>query len=168
MHHSRLVGGFAALAVLLILVTAPVASAAPAGIQAPGPRDRADLRSAQSSARTGVQAARLARRQLGMPYVFGGASPTGFDASGLTMYVYAQLGVALAHGATDQQKASQPISLGKLRRGDLVFWGSKEYSRYVAIYVGHGRVISAPHAGTLVSFGTIQGAWIGGRLLPVR
>ena len=84
------------------------------------------------------------------------------------MYVYAQHGVALAHGATDQQKASKPISLGKLRRGDLVFWGSKKYSRFVAIYVGHGRVISAPHAGAEVSFGTIEGAWIGGRLLPVR
>jgi peptidoglycan DL-endopeptidase CwlO len=168
MHHPRLVGGLAALAVLLILVAVPVASAAPAGPHAAAPGDRADARSVVSNACTGVQAARLARRQLGVPYVFGGAGPAGFDASGLTMYVYAQLGVALAHGATDQQRASKPISLGKLRRGDLVYWGSKKYSHHVAIYMGRGRVISAPHAGALVSYGTIKGAWIGGRLLPVH
>ena len=54
------------------------------------------------------------------------------------MYVYAQLGAALAHGATDQQKASTPVPLDQLRRGDLVFFGSKKYSYHVGIYVGTG------------------------------
>jgi cell wall-associated NlpC family hydrolase len=168
MHHPRLVGGLAALAVLLILIMTQVASAAPTRPQALSLGDRADLPGVVRNARTGVQAARLVKRQLGAPYVFGGASPTGFDASGLTMYVFAQLGVALPHGATDQLKASKPIPLGRLCRGDLVFWGSKKYSYDVAIYMGRGRVISAPHAGAVVGYGTIKGAWTGGRLLPVR
>jgi peptidoglycan DL-endopeptidase CwlO len=168
MHRPRLVGGLVALAVLLTLVTVSVAAAAPVSATAPGAKDRASARSVEQNASIRTQAVRLARQQLGVPYLFGGASPAGFDASGLTMYVYAQLGVTLNHGATDQQKASKPVPLKKLRRGDLVFWGSKKYSRHVAIYMGHGRVISAPHAGTVVSYGTIEGARIGGRLLPVR
>jgi cell wall-associated NlpC family hydrolase len=168
MHHPRLVGGLAALVALLTLVTASVALAVPAGVRESGPGCQVDARSVGSNAHTGVQAARLARRQLGVPYVFGGASHAGFDASGLTMYVYAHLGVALPHGATDQQRASKPISLAKLRRGDLVFWGGRKYSHTVAIYVGRGRVVSAPHTGAVVGYGTTKGAWIGGRLLPVR
>ena len=74
-------------------------------------------------ARTGRRVVGIAQRYLGVPYVFGGASPSGFDSSGLTMYVYAQLGVALPHGAQAQRKASRPVALSNLRRGDLVFFG---------------------------------------------
>jgi cell wall-associated NlpC family hydrolase len=151
MHHSRLVGGLATLAVLLTLAVAPLAFAA-----------RASAHPVESSA------ARIAKRYLGVPYVFGGASPKGFDASGLTKYVFGKLGVKLPHGATDQQRLSKLVSLAKLRRGDLVFWGSKSYSYLVGIYAGHQRVIWAPHTGSHVSYGSMRDAWIGGRLLPVR
>jgi cell wall-associated NlpC family hydrolase len=119
-------------------------------------------------ARTGLRVVMLARRHLGVPYLFGGASPKGFDASGLTMYVYAQLGIALDHGATNQQKASRPVALSDLRAGDLVFFGSASYSPHVGIYIGKGMMIDAPHTGAVVSRSPITGAWIGGRLLPVR
>lgn len=127
-----------------------------------------DMSLRRYDARTGYHAVLLARRQLGVPYVFGGASPAGFDSSGLTMYTFAQLGVALKHTTLDQQRQTKPIPLTKLRRGDLVFWGSASYSYHVGIYVGNGRVIHAPHTGSVVSYRTIKGAWIGGRLLPVR
>jgi cell wall-associated NlpC family hydrolase len=117
---------------------------------------------------TGYHAAFIARRYLGVPYVFGGASPSGFDASGLTMYVYAKLGVKLEHGATWQQKNAKPVPVSKLRRGDLVFFGSASYSPHVGIYLGNGRMIDAPHAGAVVSRSPITGAWIGGRYLPVK
>ena len=78
----------------------------------------------------------IAQRYLGVPYVWAGASPSGFDCCGLTMYCYAQIGIGLSHGATDQQRASNPVSLSALQPGDLVFFGSSSYSHHVGIYVG--------------------------------
>jgi cell wall-associated NlpC family hydrolase len=107
----------------------------------------------------------IAQRYFGVPYVWGGASPSGFDCSGLTMYCYAQIGIQLSHGATDQQRASTPVALSDLRPGDLVFFGNASYSHHVAIYAGGGSVIEAPHTGDVVRYGSLYGrdAWIGGR-----
>lgn len=108
---------------------------------------------------------KIAMGYFGVPYVWGGASPSGFDCSGLTMYCYAQIGIHMSHGATDQQRQSTPVSLGDLRPGDLVFFGSSSYSHHVAIYAGGGSVIEAPHTGAVVGYGSLGGrdAWIGGR-----
>jgi cell wall-associated NlpC family hydrolase len=105
----------------------------------------------------------IAQRYLGVPYVYGGASPSGFDCSGLAMYVYSQLGVGLSHGATDQQHSTTPVPISALQPGDLVFFGNAGYSYHVGIYVGGGSMIHAPHTGAVVSYGSISGAWIGGR-----
>jgi cell wall-associated NlpC family hydrolase len=105
----------------------------------------------------------IAQRYLGVPYVYGGASPSGFDCSGFTMYCYAQIGIGLAHGATAQQQASTPVPVGSLQPGDLVFFGGASYSYHVGIYVGGGTMIHAPHTGAVVSYGSTSGAWIGGR-----
>ena len=106
----------------------------------------------------------IAQRYLGIPYVWGGASPsTGFDCSGLVLYVYAQIGIQLSHGATDQQRASRPVPLNALAPGDLVFYGNASYSYHVAIYVGGGRTIEAARTGTPVRYGIVGSAWIGGR-----
>jgi len=107
----------------------------------------------------------IAQRYLGIPYVWGGASPSqGFDCSGLVMYVYAQVGIQLSHGATDQQHASTPVPLNALQPGDLVFYGNASYSYHVAIYVGGGRTIEAARTGTPVRYGFVGSAWTGGRL----
>ncbi len=107
----------------------------------------------------------IAKRYFGVPYVWGGASPSGFDCSGLTMYCYAQIGVNLYHGATMQQRASSPVALTDMRPGDLIFFGNASFSHHVAIFVGGTTCIEAPHTGDVVRYGTWTGrdAWIGGR-----
>ena len=107
----------------------------------------------------------IAQRYLGVPYVWGGASPSGFDCSGLVMYCYAQIGIGLSHGATDQQRASTPVPLSDLRPGDLVFFGNASFSHHVAIFVGGTTIIEAPHTGAVVCYGSYTGrdAGIGGR-----
>jgi cell wall-associated NlpC family hydrolase len=107
----------------------------------------------------------LAQRYFGVPYVWGGASPSGFDCSGLTMYCYAQIGIGMSHGATDQQRSSIPVALTDLRPGDLIFFGNASFSHHVAIFVQGTTCIEAPHTGDVVRYGTFTGrdAWIGGR-----
>ncbi len=107
----------------------------------------------------------IAQRYFGVPYVWGGAGPSGFDCSGLTMYCYAQIGIGLSHGATDQQRSSSPVALSDLRPGDLIFFGNASFSHHVAIFVGGTTCIEAPHTGDVVRYGTFTGrdAWIGGR-----
>ena len=107
----------------------------------------------------------IAQRYFGVPYVWGGASPGGFDCSGLTMYCYAQIGIGMSHGATDQQRSSIPVALTDLRPGDLIFFGNASFSHHVAIFVSGTTCIEAPHTGDVVRYGTWIGrdAWIGGR-----
>jgi peptidoglycan DL-endopeptidase CwlO len=107
----------------------------------------------------------IAQRYFGVPYVWGGAGPSGFDCSGLTMYCYAQIGIGLYHGATMQQQSSTPVALTDLRPGDLIFFGNASFSHHVAIFVEGSTCIEAPHTGDVVRYGTWTGrdAWIGGR-----
>jgi cell wall-associated NlpC family hydrolase len=101
----------------------------------------------------------IAMQQLGKPYQYGAAGPGAFDCSGLAMYCYAQIGISLSHGATDQYNEGTPISLSELQPGDLVFFGSATgYKYHVGIYVGGGSMIHAPHTGTVVQYGSISGA----------
>jgi peptidoglycan DL-endopeptidase CwlO len=101
----------------------------------------------------GGQAVAIAEQYLGVPYVWGGASPSGFDCSGLVMYVYGQLGVSLPHNAAAQYASLPHVPLGDLQPGDLVFFYG---FGHVGIYVGNGTMIHAPHTGTVVQFGSIS------------
>ena len=97
---------------------------------------------------------RYAYAQLGKPYVFGAAGPNAFDCSGLTMRAWQAGGVSLAHSSVAQQSEGARVPLSAMQPGDLVFWGNPSY--HVAIYIGGGRIIAAPHTGTVVQ---IQGLW---------
>jgi cell wall-associated NlpC family hydrolase len=117
------------------------------------------------SSTLGGQAVAIAEQYLGVPYVWGGASPSGFDCSGLVMYVYAQLGVSLPHNAAAQMSALPAVPLSDLEPGDLVFFNG---ASHVGIYVGNGTMIHAPHTGTVVQFGSIneEGSITGAARVP--
>jgi cell wall-associated NlpC family hydrolase len=94
------------------------------------------------------QAATIALRYLGIPYLWGGASPsTGFDCSGLVMYVYAQLGISLPHYAAAQYQLGTPVDRSELQPGDLVFFDALDH---VGIYIGNGQFVHAPQTGDVV------------------
>ena len=101
----------------------------------------------------GAQAVAIAQQYLGVPYVWGGASPSGFDCSGLVMYVYGQLGVSLPHNAAAQYASLPHVPLNDLQPGDLVFFYG---FGHVGIYVGGGTMIHAPHTGAVVSYASIS------------
>ena len=100
------------------------------------------------------QAASIALQYLGIAYQWGGASPaTGFDCSGLVMYVFAQLGVQLPHFAAAQYGYGVPVARDQLQPGDLVFFDGLSH---VGIYIGNGEMVHAPHTGTVVSISPIS------------
>ena len=93
---------------------------------------------------------------LGVPYVYGGKTPRGFDCSGLVHYAYHQLGIDVPRTAADQLRRSKPIHLRQLEAGDLVFFRHKrEPVSHVGIYLGNDQFIHAPSSGKRVSYGTI-------------
>ena len=113
-----------------------------------------------ASGRAGV-AVRFAYNQLGKPYVYGAAGPNSYDCSGLTMRAWGAAGVALPHNAAAQQGQIRYVSGGNLQPGDLIFFGSPAY--HVGIYIGGGRMIAAPHTGTVVQIQSVGSYTSAGR-----
>ncbi len=105
----------------------------------------------------GAQAVQIAMGELGVPYVWGGASPSGFDCSGLTMWVYAQLGIQLGHFTGSQWDAGPHVARDQLAPGDLVFF--EPGIGHVGIYIGGDEFIHAPHTGTVVQISSLSDAW---------
>jgi cell wall-associated NlpC family hydrolase len=109
------------------------------------------------------RAVRLARKQLGVPYVWGGASPGGFDCSGLVMWVYGRLGVSLPHNAAALYGVGRPVARRWLRPGDLLFFSGLGH---VGMYIGRGRMIHAPQSGRTVEIQSLamrRGSFVGAR-----
>ena len=90
-----------------------------------------------------------AEREIGVPYVWGGTTPAGFDCSGLVMWAYAQVGISLPHFSGAQYASTTHISMADIQPGDLLFYGPGG-SDHVAMYVGGGSMIEAPYTGASV------------------
>ena len=84
----------------------------------------------------------IAKQYLGVPYRWGGSSPSGFDCSGFTSYVYKKVGISLPRTSSSQQNFGTKVSLSNVQPGDLVFQGKPAY--HVGIYIGGGKYIHAP------------------------
>jgi cell wall-associated NlpC family hydrolase len=113
------------------------------GIVAPPPNSRANI------------AIRAAMSMIGVPYVWGGASRSGVDCSGLILLAYAAAGVILTHYSGSQYADTQRVPLWNIQPGDLLFYGPNG-SEHEAMYIGNGQMIEAASSGTLVHISPIR------------
>jgi cell wall-associated NlpC family hydrolase len=101
----------------------------------------------------------------GVPYVWGGASPSGFDCSGLVMYAYAQVGVSLPHSSYAQYNMGVAVPRDQLEPGDLVFFDGLGH---VGLYIGGGMFVHAPHSGTVVQVASLDAGWYAATYVGAR
>lgn len=123
---------------------------------------RSDFLDLTESSSSNSDIAATAKQYLGTGYVYGGASPRGFDCSGFTMYVYSQHGYSLPHSATSQWQSglgTRVYSISELQPGDLVFFNDPSRNAgkacsHAGIYTGDGQFIhssSSRSGGVIVS-----------------
>lgn len=115
-------------------------------------------RPVRSTSSSGVVS--IAERYVGVPYRWGGSTPSGFDCSGFTSYVYREAGRSLPRTAAAQAGAVKRVY--SPRPGDLMFYGYPAY--HVGIYVGGGKMIDSAKPGTRVNVHSVWGSPYYGRV----
>ena len=118
----------------------------------------------ESPASRNATAARLATRHVGAPYVWAGADPSGFDCSGLVMYAFGKVGVAMPHNAAQQFRLGTPVTRDRLVPGDLVFFNQL---RHNGIYLGDGRFVHSTKPGG-VKIARLDDDWFRTRWVGAR
>jgi cell wall-associated NlpC family hydrolase len=114
----------------------------------------------------GERAVKIALKAVGVPYRWGGASPaSGFDCSGLVRWAYGRLGVNLPHSSYALYGRGRYVRGSRMKPGDLVFFSGLGH---VGLYVGHGRMVHAPHSGSRVQVVALGGPYYGGTLVGAR
>jgi peptidoglycan DL-endopeptidase CwlO len=117
------------------------------------------------SSPAGNSAVSVAMSFLGVPYVWGGASPSGFDCSGLVMYAYAAVGIQLPHSSYAQWNYGVPVPYDQLEPGDLVFFDGLGH---VGMYIGGGEYVNAPHTGDVVRVASLSSSWAASSYVGAR
>ncbi|KTE98261.1 C40 family peptidase [Lacticaseibacillus paracasei] len=100
---------------------------------------------------SGGSIASNAAKYIGVPYVYGGISPSGFDCSGLIYYAAKEAGINLPRTSQAQSTLGSYVSVSDLQAGDLVFWGGVGSAYHVGIYIGGGQYLHAPAPGQSVT-----------------
>ncbi|MDM7529712.1 C40 family peptidase [Lacticaseibacillus paracasei] len=100
---------------------------------------------------SGGSIASNAAKYIGVPYVYGGTSPSGFDCSGLIYYAAKEAGISLPRTSQAQSTLGSYVSVSDLKAGDLVFWGGVGSAYHVGIYIGGGQYLHAPAPGQNVT-----------------
>jgi cell wall-associated NlpC family hydrolase len=107
----------------------------------------------------------IALRYLGVPYRWGGASPSGFDCSGFLMYVFAKVGVYLPHSSYMQFRLGRFVPRSALQPGDAVFFNGASHN---GIYIGGGRFVHSPHTGDVVKISSLGDSWYSSTYVGAR
>jgi cell wall-associated NlpC family hydrolase len=107
----------------------------------------------------------VALGEQGVPYVWGGASPSGFDCSGLVMYAYSRVGVSLPHSSYAQYNMGVAVPRDQLQPGDLVFFDGLGHE---GLYIGGGMFVHAPHTGTVVQVASLDAGWYAASYVGAR
>lgn len=111
--------------------------------------------------------ASIAQEQIGVPYRFGGSTPSGFDCSGLVHYAYAGAGVDVPRTTSALWQASRTVALAEARPGDVLFFDIDGKPSHVGIYLGDGFFVHAPSSGKRVNTLRLDSSWYRDRLLRV-
>ncbi len=141
------------------LVRAPEVGTSSPGVQVSGAAAVGTVAEDPSPGRLILE---LAERQRGAPYRFGGASPQGFDCSGLVLHVHGLAGLTVPRTAAGQSLHARPVQPSELKAGDLVFFSVAGRGRevdHVGIYAGDGRFLHAPRAGRSVGYDRLDDPW---------
>ena len=120
-----------------------------------GPRHPSDDSPAPASP-AAVQAIDLATGLIGAPYRWGGATPDGFDCSGLVYYTFGKAGLSVPRTSQAQYHAARPVPIAQAAPGDLVFFGRRGRISHVGIYLGDERFVHAPETGRTVTIARLS------------
>ncbi len=133
-------------------------------------RDVSSLSSREGSSftRLGSRVVDYGKNLIGTPYIYGGASPSGFDCSGFTGYVYKQFGISLPRTAAGQATVGNAVSRDELIPGDLVFFDTYGGISHVGIYIGSNNFVHATVPGDIVRTSSLDEAYYSSRYVTAR